>query len=139
MWLFLNLRQNSVKSVNKFLPSQFVAWSGTPRIQHYFQVWATGMFYLERFCIRESAIWTIVSLPCPSVSVYVDVYVFLCVPVSIQCLFVFLLMYVSVFASAAADMEFREKFCVFSCVCVCQGLLVPNILFQNQYLILLIN
>ena len=35
---FMNLQQNSVKSGKKFLSSQFVAWSGTPRIHHYFQV-----------------------------------------------------------------------------------------------------
>ena len=38
--LYRKLHQNSVKSVKKFLPTQFVAWSGTPRIHHYFQVWA---------------------------------------------------------------------------------------------------
>ena len=37
-----------VKSIEKFLPSQFVAWSGAPRIHHYFQVWWSHSRYSER-------------------------------------------------------------------------------------------
>mgnify|MGYP002808048087 CR=1 FL=1 len=33
---YWNIQQNSVKSVKQFLPYQYVTWSGTPRIHHYF-------------------------------------------------------------------------------------------------------
>ena len=36
--IYHNFRRKSVKSVQKFLPSQFVAWSGAPRIHHYLKV-----------------------------------------------------------------------------------------------------
>ena len=37
MGYLLNLQHNTIKSVKKFLLSQFVAWSGAPRTHHYFQ------------------------------------------------------------------------------------------------------
>ena len=33
------LTKKGVTSVKKFLQFEFVAWSGAPRINHYFQVW----------------------------------------------------------------------------------------------------